>query len=54
MQPEEEVLLKLYTMELMSDPETPNTIRQALNGKDRDLRRQSAIAEVNNFLKQKS
>ena len=54
MKPEENILLNLYTLELMSDPETPNTIRQALNGKDKELWRKSAIAEVNNFLKRKS
>ena len=54
MKPEENILLNLYTLELMSDPETPNTIRQAFNGKDKELWRKSAIAEVNNFLKRKS
>lgn len=37
MKPEENKLLNLYTLELMSDPETPNIIRQALNGKDKEL-----------------
>ena len=54
MQPEENILLNLYTMELMNDPETPNTICQALSGEDKELWRKSAIAEVNNFLKRKS
>ena len=54
MQPDEEVLLNIYTMELSSDPETPTTIRQALKSKDNKLWRASAIAEINNFLKRKS
>lgn len=54
MQTNDTTMLQLYTMELMSDPETPSTIRQALTSKDKELWRKSAIAEVNNFLKQKS
>ena len=51
MQPDEDVLLQLYTTELTKDPETPTTLHQALTSRDKLLWRQSAIAEVNNFLK---
>ena len=44
-------LLNLYTLELLSDPNTPTTLNKALNSKDKELWRKSAIAEVNNFLK---
>ena len=54
MPPEEGTLLQVYTMELYSDPETPNTIKQALTGEDKELWKKSATAEVNNFLKRKS
>ena len=45
---------KIFNLELMSDPDTPNTLHQALNGPDAELWRQSAIAEINNFLKRNS
>ena len=54
MQTDEPTLLKLYTLELLSDPNTPKTINQALKSEDKELWRKSAIAEVNNFLKRKS
>ena len=54
MQPDEATLLKLFTLELLSDPNTPTTIEEALASEDKDLWRKSAIAEVNNFLKRKS
>ena len=38
----------------MNDSNTPKNINQALNSKDKELWRRSAIAEVNNFLKRKS
>ena len=53
-QSDENVMLNLYTTELMSKPFTPTTIKQALTSTDRELWRKSAIAEVNNFLKRKS
>ena len=51
---DDEVMLHLYTMELMSDADTPSTIRQALSCKDQELWKKSATAEINNFLKRKS
>ena len=54
MQPDEDALLQLYTAELTKDPETPTTLHQALTSRDKLLWRQSAIAEVNNFLKRES
>ena len=54
MQMNEEQLMMIFTMELMSDPYTPKTIRQALSCEDREFWRKSAIAEVNNFLKRES
>ena len=54
MQPDEDVLLQLYTAKLTKDPETPTTLHQALTSRDKLLWRQSAIAEVNNFLKRES
>ena len=54
MQSNQDVTMQLYTTELMSQPFTPTTIKQALTCKDRELWRKSAIAEVNNFLKRKS
>ena len=54
MHTDEATLLQLYTLELISDPETPTTITQALTSKDKELWRRSAIAEVNNFLKRNS
>ena len=50
----ENVLLNVYTVEVMTDPETPKTIRQALTCEDKELWRKSATAEVNNFLKRNS
>jgi hypothetical protein len=41
-------------MELSNDYGTPTTILQALKGPDADLWKQSAIAEINNFLKRGS
>ena len=54
MQVDDEVLLGLYTLELINDAETPTTIKQALSCKDKEYWRSSAIAEVNNFLNRKS
>ena len=54
MQTDEATLLNLYTMELLSDPETPKTIQQALTSEDKKLWRMSAITEINNFLKRES
>ena len=54
MQANDVQLLSIFTMELTSDPETPNTIRQALSGKGRKLWKKSAISEVNTFLKRES
>ena len=51
---DDEVMLQIYTMELMSDPETPTTLKKALSGKDKEIWRKSATAKVNNFLKRKS
>ena len=54
LQSDEPTYQQLYTMELMNDPNTPTTIKQALSSKDKELWRKSAIAEVNNFLSRKS
>ena len=51
---DDSIMLKLYTLELFSDPETPKTIYQALTCKDKELWKRSAIAEINNFLRRKS
>ena len=53
-QSDERTYSQINTMELMNDPNTPKTIKQALSSKDKDLWRRSAIAEVNNFLNRKS
>jgi hypothetical protein len=49
-----ETLHDLNSMELVNDFDTPNTIHQALNGKEKELWKKSATAEVNNFLKRGS
>ena len=50
MEKDDEIFFNLFTMELVSDQETPKTITQALSGADAELWRKSAIAEVNNFI----
>lgn len=45
---------EVYTMELMSDEDTPTSIKEALICKDSEYWRKSAISEINNFLKRKS
>ena len=47
-------IFELYTLELMSDDDTPTDIFEAINGKDGEWWTASAIAEVNNFLKRES
>ena len=51
---QQQEIYNINTMELSNDYGTPNTIRQALNGPEKELWRQSAIAEINNFLKRGS
>ena len=53
-QADKEALQQIYTLEVLADPFTPTTIKQALTCEDKELWKKSAIAEVNNFLKRNS
>ena len=50
----DEDIFEIYTLELVSDDDTPTDIFEAINGKDKVWWTASAIAEVNNFLKRDS
>ena len=47
-------VFRVYTMEIVSDENTPKTIKEALGSRDKEFWIKSAISEVNNFLKRES
>ena len=51
---QQDIFHNINTMELSNDYGTPKTIKQALKGPEKELWKQSAIAEINNFLKRGS
>ena len=53
-QQQDETFDSINTLELSNDYGTPNTIKQALKGPESELWKQSATAEINNFLKRGS